>query len=216
MYNFSTKQYSEIISEIRERIISAEILSNEKKNIVFIESTSLQIRKILELIAYLSVLVNNEKLNHKSKNEWHPEKIINTLSEKTTIFYPLPSHIFFEDHEKNQPTLIPFGYNSALSQEEFIQAYKQCGSILHAQHPLKDKINIEKYVTEHVTLLNKLKNLLTSHTIGIRHDANKYTFLYVTIDFTNTENTKQSIIREFKAHIYNENELKKIFNMEYN
>jgi len=66
MHIFSTDQYSLILQEIRERMHSADIFSNQK-NLVFIESTSLQIRKILELIAYLSVLVNNEKLNHKEK-----------------------------------------------------------------------------------------------------------------------------------------------------
>ena len=69
MRNFSTNQYTSIVQEIRDRILSAEILSDKNENLVFIESTSLQIRKILELIAYLSVLVNNEKLNHRSKNE---------------------------------------------------------------------------------------------------------------------------------------------------
>lgn len=85
MEDFSTDKYSRIMEEIRERLFSAEILS-AKKNIVFIESTSLQIRKILEVTIYLSVLVNSEKLNHESKNEWHPTKIIEALNKKTTIF----------------------------------------------------------------------------------------------------------------------------------
>lgn len=53
MPEFSKEKYATIVSEIRDRILSAEILANEK-NRVFIESTSLQIRKILGLIAYLS------------------------------------------------------------------------------------------------------------------------------------------------------------------
>ncbi len=63
--------YKFIVNEIRERILMAEILSDSLDKIVFIESTSLQIRKILELIAYLSLLVNLEKLNHKARKEWH-------------------------------------------------------------------------------------------------------------------------------------------------
>jgi len=56
--------------------------------------------------------------------------------------------------------------------------------------------------------------LLARHTIGIRHDVNKYTFLHVEIDFTNNTTTKQSIIREYKTHIFNESQLKKIFSAE--
>ena len=211
MRNFSPNQYALIVKEIRERILSAEIISNENKNIVFIESTSLQIRKILELIAYLSVLVNNEKLNHKSKNEYHAERIIKSLSDKTTVFYPFPSHIIPANNNSEQPTIIPIGYKYALSQDDFIKAYSKCGKILHAQHPLKKNINIEEYVRENQKILNQLKELLTRHTIGIRHDENKYTFLHVEIDFTNNINTKQSIIREYKTHIFNENQLMQIF-----
>lgn len=211
MHNFSTDQYLLIVNEIQERMFSAEILSNEK-NLVFIESTSLQIRKILELIAYLSVLVNNEKLNHKEKNEWHPKIIIEALNKKTTIFYPFPSHIFPPSQDSDQPTLIPFGYKNALSQDEFVSAYKICGKNLHAQHPLKEKSNIGDVFIENKKILDKLKGLLQKHTIGIRHEANKYTFLYVEIDFTNNDNTKPTIIREYKTHIFNESQLKAIFN----
>ena len=211
MRDFPINQYADIVKEIRERILSAETLSNENKNLVFIESTSLQIRKILELIAYLSVLVNNDKLNHRNKNEWHAEKIITTLTEKTTIFYPFPSHIFPPSDNNEQPMLIPIGYKYALSQDDFIKAYNKCGKILHAQHPLKDNIDIEEYVISNKNTLNKLKELLSRHTIGIRHDTNKYTFLHVEIDFTNNNNTKPSSIREYKTHIFDENQLKMIF-----
>lgn len=211
MRSFPINQYSDIVKEIRERILSAEMLSEEEKNIVFIESTSLQIRKILELIAYLSVLVNNDKLNHESRNEYHAEKIIKTLTKKTTIFYPFPSHIFPPNNNSEQPVLIPIGYKYALSQDDFVTAYSKCGKILHAQHPSKNKINIEEYVRENKITLNKLKELLARHTIGIRHDTNKYTFLHVEIDFTNDHNTRPNTIREYKTHIFDENQLKMIF-----
>lgn len=212
MHNFSKDEYSLIVKEIRERILSAEILSNQK-SLVFIESTSLQIRKILELIAYLSVLVNNEKLNHKEKTEWHPNKIIEALNKKTTIFYPFPSRIFPSNKDSEEPILIPFGYENALSQDDFVTAYNFCGKNLHAQHPLKQKLNIDDVFGENKRILDKLKGLLQKHTIGIKHETNKYTFLYVEIDFTNTNDTTPTIIREYKTHISNETQLKEIFNI---
>ena len=106
MQSFSTEQYSNIITEIRDRVQSAGVFSNEKSTI-FIESTSLQIRKILELISYLSVLVNQDKLNHDDRNEYHAKKIIESLSEKTTVFYPFPSHIIHSQDNSSQPILMP-------------------------------------------------------------------------------------------------------------
>ena len=154
MPDFSKEKYASIISEIRDRIVSAEIIANEK-NRVFIESTSLQIRKILELIAYLSVLVNSEKLNHKQRHEYHASKIIDSLLERTTIFYPLPSHMVHPTSTDEQPILIPLGYKNSLSQEEFRDAYKLCGKVVHAQHPLKPDLNIQGVFLKNAETLRK-------------------------------------------------------------
>jgi len=143
MKSFSKEKYTLIVSELRDRILSAEVLASEK-NVVFIESTALQIRKILELIAYLSVLVNAEKLNHTKRSEYHASKVVEALTKKTTIFYPLPSHMIHPSSQTEQPVLIPLGYQYALSQDNFREAYKFCGSVLHAQHPLKKDLNIEE------------------------------------------------------------------------
>lgn len=212
MLNFSPDEYSHIVQEIRKRILSAENLSNET-NLVFIESTSLQIRKIIELIAYLSVLVNIEKLNHKNREEYRANKIIEALNEKTTVFYPLPSYMLTPDENNKEPTLIPLGFGGALSQSEFLYAYKKSGEILHAQHPLKEKLDIEYFFKENKSTLKKLKALLRRHTIGINHGKNKYTFLHVEIDFTNSEFTKETKIWQYHAHIFNEEDLKSIFNI---
>jgi hypothetical protein len=211
MQSFSKEKYSLIVSEIRDRILSAEVLAKEK-NVVFIESTALQLRKILELIAYLSVLVNTEKLNHKERAEYHASKVVDALTEKTTIFYPLPSYMIHPSNQIEQPVLIPLGYQHALSQDNFRDAYKFCGSVLHAQHPLKKDLNIEEVFKKNTEILGRLKVLLQRHTIGIMRQPNKYTFLHVEIDFSNDESTKPSTIREYHAHIYSETQLLKIFN----
>ncbi|ALS34842.1 hypothetical protein PTRA_b0347 [Pseudoalteromonas translucida KMM 520] len=214
MQNFSTEKYSNIVTEIRDRIQSAGVFS-EQNSAIFIETTSLQIRKILELIAYLSVLVNQDKLNHKDRGEWHAKKIIENLSNKTTVFYPLPSHIIYSQDNASQPVLIPQSYENSLSQSDFIKVYKRCGEVLHAQHPLKEILDIEIIFSENKDTLQRLRNLLQNHTIGIKHESNKYTFLSVAIDFTNDEKTKPSYIKEIKANIYNEQELISIFSGNY-
>lgn len=211
MLNFSTDKYAQIISEIHERVFSAETLATEI-NVVFVESTSLQIRKVLELVAYLSVLTNNEKLNSKERHEWHPRDIIRDLNTKTTIFFPFPCHIIPPCNPNDQPTLIPLGYKNSLSQEDFVKAYQSCGNNLHAQHPFKKKIDIEKHYLENKRLIKTLKSLLQNHAIGIRHEENVYTFLYTEIDFSNNEATKPIYIREYKTHIFDENQLKSLFN----
>ena len=210
MANFSKERYQSALTEIRQRLFSADILAT-KENVVFIESTALQIRKILELISYLSVLVNSEKLNHKEKNEWHPQKIIETLTTKTTIFYPFPSRIIAPKNREAEPTLIPLLSKQALSQADFIDAYSSCGRILHAQHPFKEDLDFVCYFSKNKEILRKIRYLLQNHVIAIRHDSKKYTFLCVEFDFTNSEDARPTIIQEYKTHIFDELQLKSLF-----
>lgn len=210
MSEFSIEKYQTALAEVRERLISAEILSN-KDSVVFIESTALQIRKILELVAYLSLLVNSEKLNHKEKNDYHADRIIKSLISKTTIFYPLPCKIIAPHDREHEPVLIPLSTKVALSQAEFSVAYSNCGKILHAQHPLKDEVDFKRFSGANREVINKIKNLLQNHVIAIRHDAEKYTFLGVEFDFTNNEKSKPTIVQVHRTLIFNELELKSLF-----
>ncbi|WP_405127935.1 hypothetical protein [Pseudoalteromonas sp. PB2-1] len=194
--------------------MSAEAFA-DKKNIVFIESTTLQIRKILELIAYLSMLVNTDKLNSKQRSEWHAKEIIENLSEKTTVFYPFPSNVVLPDSSNSQPILFPIGYADALSQTEFKELYQFCGKVLHAQHPFKKLSDIKVVFEKNKNSIEKLKRLLASHTIGIKHETSMYTFLFVEIDFTSNQDAKPSSIRQFNSRIFNEKELIAIFNGNY-
>lgn len=203
-------KYTQMVAELRVRILSADLLSDDR-NYVFIESTSLQIRKILELIAYLSILANGDKLNSKERGAYHAKKIIENLAEKTTLFYPFPSHIIPPEQSGGEPTLIPIGYANALSQSEFTDMYQLCGSILHAQHPLKCNVDIENVITKNKQTLLKLKQLLSYHTVGIKKEADKYTFLHVEIDFSNSEKTRASTIREYNSRIFSEQQLLEIF-----
>lgn len=203
-------KYTQMIAELRERILSAELLSNDR-NYVFIESTSLQIRKILELIAYLSILANGDKLNSKERMDYHAKNIIENLETKATLFYPFPSYIIPPEESGGEPTLIPIGYANALSQSEFSAMYQLCGNILHAQHPLKCDVDIENVITKNKHTLRKLKQLLSYHTVGIKKEEDKYTFLHVEIDFSNSENTRASTIREYNSRIFSERQLLTIF-----
>ena len=71
--NSVKEKYLYIMSELKNKIISAETLSKEK-NQIMIESTSLQLRMVLELISYLFVVVNQNEFNSKQKGDWSPTK----------------------------------------------------------------------------------------------------------------------------------------------
>ncbi|HDY8044062.1 hypothetical protein ABMX65_20535 [Vibrio vulnificus] len=212
MKYFNEETYLKIICEIRDRIHAAESLS-EVENLVFIESTSLQIRKVLELIAYLSVLVNGDKLNSKERSEYHAKKIVESLNEKTTIFYPFPSSVV-ESPDGKDKTIFPLYHESSLSQVEFKEAYQLCGKVLHAQHPLKTKVDFQDIKRKNHNYLQRIKSLMTQHTIPVKRANSVYTFLYVKVDFSERATPRHPFIREFSADVSSEEQLVEIFSWE--
>ncbi|MDE1348517.1 hypothetical protein [Vibrio aestuarianus] len=202
--------YCQIVEEIRLRVLYAEGLALGGDDIVFIESVTLQIRKILELIAYLSIIVNRKSLNHDERNAYHAKKIIENLQDKTEIFYPFPSRMIFSDSGV-EPTLIPLPQDNYLSISEFVKLYQMCGKVLHAQHPMKKKLNFSEIKYNNSVYLEKLKDLLAYHTIPVRLNDHEYVFLSVEIDFSNSSSTRNPKVREYRSHIYNEEQLIEIF-----
>lgn len=212
MENDILDKYSVILSEIRKRVVAAEMLSKENNNVIYIESTTLQIRKILELISYLSLLVNRNKVDEKVSKDYHAKRILEAIESVTTIFYPIPSILVPPNNQNNQPTFIPLGYSDSLSLVEFKKAYYKCGGIAHAQRPFEKKINFKKYSIFNIDMINKLKILLQRHTICVRNTANKYTFLHAELDFVNDGKRKDTNISGFETDIYDEDELVRLFN----
>lgn len=207
--NSVKEKYLYIMNDLRNKIISAEKLS-EVKNQIMIESTSLQLRMILELISYLFVVVNQDKFNSKQKEEWSPTKFIENLQDKVSIFYPTPC-LIMED-ETGEPIVFPRDFKQALNISELKEAYKNYNNALHAFHPFKTKkLTNDQLWVLNVNIMRQVKALLANHIITIKESANMYSFLYSEIDFNGDEKVKPIYIKQYKVNITNEEALLKIF-----
>lgn len=209
IHNKSVKEkYLYIMNDLRNKTISAERLS-EERNQIMIESTSLQLRMILELISYLFVVVNQDKFNSKQKGEWSPTKFIENLQDEVSIFYPTPCYDVIED-EIGEPSVISKGFQNALNISELQDAYKNYNNALHAFHPFKIKklTNDELWILN-INIIREVKELLTNHVITIKESDNLYSFLYTKIDFNEKE--KPIYIKQYKVNVTNEENLLKIF-----
>jgi hypothetical protein len=210
IHNNSVKEkYLYIMNDLRNKTISTEILSKER-NQIMIESTSLQLRMILELISYLFVVVNQDKFNSKQKEEWSPTKFIENLQDKVSVFYPTPCYVI--EDETGEPTVIPRGFQHALNISELKEAYKNYNNALHAFHPFKTKklTNDELWVLN-TNVIKQVKELLANHIITIKESGNLYSFLHSEIDFNDNEKVKPIYIKQYKVNITNEEILLKIF-----
>jgi hypothetical protein len=141
-----------------------------------LECVYLQIRKILELIALGSLVVNKEEFAkyHKDFDKyWHGGRILQDIQKINPRFYPVP----IKEEMSNEPgftaqwKIITDGY---LTKEDFIELYNSCGKILHADNPFGEKIDYSYYEKEIHLWTSKIIRLLNSHQIHLLGDENIY------------------------------------------
>lgn len=100
------------------------------------ELIAVQFRKILEMIAFGSLIANRESYSYVYKNytsHWNAKEMLGNLRTINPTFYPVPlkTPITRADGTKHFDR-VGKGY---LTDEQFISLYKDCGAILHTKNP---------------------------------------------------------------------------------
>jgi hypothetical protein len=140
-----------------------------------IESTYLQFRKIIELIAFGSLVANKEaiaKVYQEFSRLWNARRLLRDLEKVNPGFYPQPI-VERYDEQRGMNALEP-KKEGFLTRDDLIQLYEKCGGILHATNPYSQPIDYGQYETEASTWRDKIVGLLNCHTIRLLDDPNMY------------------------------------------
>lgn len=129
-----------------------------------IESEALQLRKLLELIAYSSLISHKfeyESVRDDISKDWHAKRILKKVEQLNPNFYPIPVN----GVKNGKWNKLRGGY---LTKKQFETLYDYCGSILHSKNPFskvsKKVMSFHSKVPEFVT---KIENLLYEHTVKL-------------------------------------------------
>ncbi len=171
------KKYAKAMGEVNFRIKSVAILYEHSKILpkipepIIIESAALQLRKVLELIAFALLVADELIYSKNSKNidkEWHPLKIIKQMEKINHNFYPVP----LVCEETNQTWIERT--NNYLTKDKFAKVYKKCGDILHRCNPLKELLSNEYFQRKADFIYECSKNiinLLEIHKIQLVNES---------------------------------------------
>lgn len=170
------KKYLSLMWEIDKRIEVLKALCDGEANVLYlktkIETEALQLRKILELIAYASLIAHKEQYKEVRADiakDYHANRIISKIETINPNFYPIPTKGYFRGKWHDLST----GY---LTKRQFRNAYDSCGDMLHAHNPFS-KINksatafdnkIPDYIERIEKLLEEHRVILPSE-IGMIH-----------------------------------------------
>lgn len=165
--------YAEQLREIKRRTEVIDFFLHKGGHALYqaatIESICLQFRKILELIAFASLVANKDRYAAVHKNfesHWNAELLLKDLSRINADLYPKP----IEEKPSSIPgvvnDLVPItdGY---LTQEDFIHIYKKCGGMLHVANPYGSKTGFHFFEKSFPLWRAKLIRRLNCHQVRL-------------------------------------------------
>lgn len=173
MSDSSVKQYCGLMQEIQNRVSAIRLILEENVSLGFVninaETVYLQFRKILELIAYAS-LVANFKIYSAARNdhstEWHAKRFLKKIESLNAEFYPDP--LKFEKVEEAPERLNFVGLEEGfLTREQFETLYDQCGAFMHSENPYGDAHRYTDLLEQAPSWLMKITSLLNAHHIRL-------------------------------------------------
>jgi hypothetical protein len=178
MNNIEKDKYCVLMAEIEIRLEAIDALYKGKQpkgyGVINIESICLQMRKVLELIAFSSLITHKdayENVRNDIRKDWHAERILKKVESINQYYYP----VALTDPKYNNKPLKRGGY---LTRKQFSALYDQCGKILHARNPFNryDKpLAFNSKIPENV---KRIKELLSVHCITFM-ESNEVIFVKV-------------------------------------
>jgi hypothetical protein len=183
------KIYLEQLEEVKARLSFVAAYSNEEQDRFLIESHALQIRKLIELIAFSLMAIHRvkykeyrEKSGKDFKNDWNGRDII-------TNIMSLNPDMFFRASEKGCNLQNDGTKQVQLKSEKdcytlkrLAKLYNRCGGILHIENPWKQSSKIEQFHNELPSIVRKLSSTLQDHVVLVNHwNNNESTALLFTL-----------------------------------
>ncbi|MBL4571867.1 MAG: hypothetical protein JKY86_02190 [Gammaproteobacteria bacterium] len=175
-------KYRSLLIEIKHRTKVVDAFIFRQAHAVYLptttESVCLQIRKILELIAFGSLIANLEefsKQHEKFSKYWNASLMLKDMGRVNPEFFPRPiiqnpsEEIGIHRKWDDRP-------DDYLTKDKFVKVYEKCGAILHSDNPFGSKIDYLYYQSSLPIWRNELVNLLNAHTIKLVGDKNLYLF----------------------------------------
>ena len=173
-------RYCHMMEEVKRRTRVIHSFTANATNAVYkattIESIYLQFRKILELIAFGSLVANESVYSAVYADyakEWRAKRLLERLEQVNPGFYPRP----IEEVPSKRPGAkmdwldVASGF---LTKDEFIELYAQSSALIHSPNPFKpptDYASAEKRMREWD---EKIRRLLNCHQIHLVGDPNIY------------------------------------------
>lgn len=179
-YDPEMDKYCDLMEEIKRRVNVIDFFLSGSGHAIYkpttVESTCLQIRKVLELIAMGSLIANKNiySTTHKEfSKHWNAELLLRDMERLNHDFYPTPV-IEIPSETIGVKNNLKKREGDFLTKAEFVAVYKKCGAITHTNNPYGSKVDYAYYDREIPIWRQRIINLLNCHEIRLVNDPGFY------------------------------------------
>jgi hypothetical protein len=167
------EKYCSVMEEVKRRTSVIDFFLMGKGSPIYmpttVETCCLQLRKILELIAFASLVANKEAYSSAYTDfakYWNAGELLKLLAKINPHFYPQP----IVEEPSDQPGIknkLRKRDPDYLTEKEFAEVYGRCGVIMHAANPYGAGIDYDFYKKGLSIWLARIINLLNAHQIQL-------------------------------------------------
>lgn len=172
--------YLDLMHEVKRRHLSLNKVYDEPHRVMFkaivVDHCYLQIRKILELIAFSVLSANQHALiaiQQGRSRDYHADKVLRSIERKFGAVYPRPIHQHMEPRPGVRADFVDLT-DGFLTRGEFTALYDECGNVLHGRNPFRKPLDLDYYWPRIREWSAKIRNLLNSHLATIVNDPHMY------------------------------------------
>ena len=155
------QQYSDLMEDIKLKVEAIQRLMEMPGiiNQTRVETACLQLRMVLELIVFGSLVSNKDAWQNSQdelRREWNIKKIMRNLRGIHSRYYPEP---------KGKP-------GEFLTEDRLVTVYDQLNKIIHGENPLGVQVDLRHYMESIPKWLEWATNLLMEHKVFLYHHPN--------------------------------------------
>lgn len=180
MKSAEAQKYCDLMLEAKHRTKVIHSLLVGETNLGFlpvnVEAVYLQFRKILELIAFGSLIANHEmysKARKKYASDWNAKRVLNLAETLNPKFYPIPVHQVRVEGKEYVAEFLEIK-EQVLTRSDFEALYDICGGVLHSENPYGDTYKYDRLWASAPAWGMKIRNLLNSHEVHLVGDKNRF------------------------------------------
>lgn len=174
------EKYCGLMEEVKLRIAVVDYFVSGRGNALYqpptLESACLQLRNVLELIAFGSLVANADaytSVYSKASKGWHAADLLRALERVNPEFYPVP---VIEVPSTVPGVLLAHKKRETdyLAKADFPEVYGRCGVMAHAANPYGKGIDYNYYQKTLPSWRTQIVNLLNNHEIHLLNRPGMY------------------------------------------